>query len=70
MLMSPTKLIGLRLFNLTLGRWRWFSRQLRRTLVHLLIKGREEKYTQSAQYFSWDEIGGEKAVEENRAPGD
>ena len=58
MLMTPAKLIALRLFNLTLGRSDLASRGLRRLLVRLLVTGRSRGYCQSARFFSPVELDG------------
>ena len=55
-MMTPFRLVVLRLYNLTLGRFSPFSRLLRQLLLTLLIKRSKKKYVQSSQYFSWDQL--------------
>lgn len=57
MLMTPAKLIMLRLWGLTAGRFPLMSALLRRALVRRLIRSAAEPYVQSARYFSWDDFG-------------
>lgn len=54
--MTPGRLVLLRLFNITLGRWAFFSHLLRKALVALLIKGQKTRYVQSSLYFGWEEL--------------
>jgi hypothetical protein len=58
MQMTPVKLIGLRLFNVTLGRTAWANRLLRRGLVMLLISRRErgDRYMASSRFFDPREL--------------
>ncbi len=56
MLMSPLKLIVLRLYNGTFSRLPWGSALLRRLLVRSLVKAGKSAYTQTSRYFSWDEL--------------
>ncbi len=53
MRMTPTRLILLRVFNLTLGRSETLARLLRRALVSVLIRRRppEARYVASSRYF-------------------
>ena len=66
MLMSPTRLIALRLYNITAGRWAPFSRLLRTVLMRVLIRKRSDvKYVQSSQYFSWCDLKSEEKAPNN-----
>ena len=56
MQMTTGKLIVLRLYGMTLGRFACFSRLLRRVLVRLLITGRKEKYVASSRFFDMNEL--------------
>jgi len=57
MLMTPVKLILFRLFNITLGRFKFFNRLLRRLLEKKLITNKEKsKYVASAQFFDFREL--------------
>lgn len=58
MLMTTSRLIILRLYNVTLGRFAFFSRLLRIILVKILIEGKKEKYTASSKFFDWRELEG------------
>ena len=53
MLMTTGKLIGLRLFNVTLGRSLLFDRLLRRYLVQTFVYRRvhTDRYNASSQFF-------------------
>ena len=56
MLMSPIKLIFLRLFNITFGNFPVCARFLRKILVKVLIKKAEKKYFASSRYFDWRDL--------------
>jgi hypothetical protein len=58
MQMTSAKLIGLRLFNVTLGRTAWASRLLRRILVTLLISRKKhgDRYMASSRFFDPREL--------------
>ncbi|MFH1045772.1 MAG: hypothetical protein V1727_02270 [Candidatus Omnitrophota bacterium] len=58
MKMTPV-LFGLfRLYNLSLGRFAWGERLLRKVLVALLIKGKGDgqAYSQASSYFAYAEL--------------
>ncbi len=57
MLMSTAKLVVLRLYNFTLGRYRWGAAMLKALLVRRLITSREEPYVASSRFFDPREIG-------------
>lgn len=57
MLMTPSKLILFRLYNVTVGRFAPFSALLRWALVKRLIRPGKAPYVQSARYFDWDDFG-------------
>ena len=56
--MSRCKLILFRLFNITLGRCRYFSWMVKRFAVRELIKSRapQDRYTASSRYFDFSEM--------------
>lgn len=56
MLMTTGKLIVLRIYNITLGRFPFFSIVLKRFLTNRLIKNKEDKYVASSKFFTWSEI--------------
>ena len=58
MLMTPSKLIVLRLFNVTLGRTAVVTRLLRRFLVYQLIHFRQQgdQYMASSRFFVTSEL--------------
>ncbi|HZU99799.1 MAG TPA: hypothetical protein VFF73_24010 [Planctomycetota bacterium] len=56
MKLTPFKLLVLRTFNVTLGRFAWADRLLRRMLLLLLVKKKEVPYVQSARFFAPDEL--------------
>jgi len=56
MLLSPVKLILLRIFNITLGRFFFCSKILKKFLVRILIKNTESKYVASSKYFDWRDL--------------
>ena len=51
MLMTTKKLILLRIFNISLGRFSFFSKLLKRVLIRSLILNKKETY--SSGYFGW-----------------
>ena len=56
MRITPAKLVLLRVFNVTFGRFAWCDRLLRRILVALLVRKAEVPYVQSARFFAPDEL--------------
>ena len=58
MQMTTARLIGLRLFNVTLGRTAWANRALRRVLVALLINRKKhgDRYMASSRFFDPREL--------------
>lgn len=56
--MTTWRLIGLRLYNITLGRSAIGSRLLRRFLVLLLVRrrGKEDAYMASSRFFLFQEL--------------
>ena len=57
MLMSPVKLVALRAYMLTLGRFPMFSRLIRRALVFVLIKQPSKSpYVASSRFFDVSEL--------------
>lgn len=49
--MTPGKLIILRLFNITIGRFEIFSNLLKRFLIKKLILNARVKYVASSKFF-------------------
>ena len=57
MLMTTAKLIVLRIYNITLGRFEIASRLLRKILLRVLIdKPASERYVASSKYFDIREL--------------
>lgn len=58
MQMTPTKLIVLRLYNITFGRSAFFSRILRKILVRVLIRNQKKgkAYMASSRFFDVAEL--------------
>ena len=57
MLMSPLKLIMLRIYMMTLGRFPVFSQLIRKALVVVLIKKTAKSpYVASSRFFNIDEL--------------
>ena len=58
MLMTPARLIALRLFNISLGRLAVFNRLLRKSLVKALISKAKHgaKYNASSRFFVTSEL--------------
>lgn len=58
MLMTTSRLILLRLFNVTFGRFAFFTSLLRKVLVVLLIsrKSHGERYVASSRFFDIDDL--------------
>jgi len=53
MKMTTSKLIFLRLFNVTFGRFRYFSDLLRNVLVKKMITSKnDDKYVASSRFFT------------------
>lgn len=55
-LMTTTKLILLRIYTVTLGRFSFFSKALKMALVFCLIKKSHRKYFATSNYFDWKDI--------------
>jgi hypothetical protein len=58
MLMTPLRMVALRLWCVTLGRSAWAMSVLRKGLLRLLISSRkkEDRYVASARFFTPDEL--------------
>jgi len=56
MLMTTKKLILLRIFNISLGRFSFFSKLLKKVLIKSLISNKKEKYTASSKFFSFEDL--------------
>jgi len=61
MLMSTPKLIALRLYNVTLGRFEVCTRILRKALVWRYVKNMEPglRYSPTSKFFDMSELGGD-----------
>lgn len=56
-MMTTGKMFLLRLFNVTLGRFSFFSRFLKKVLILFLITRKKKgKYVASSRFFEWSEI--------------
>jgi hypothetical protein len=63
MLMSPLKLIALRAYMITLGRFPVFSKLIRKILVTILIKKTAKTpYVASSRFFDVDELAASSKV--------
>ena len=57
MRMTTIKLVLLRLFMITLGRWGWCARLFKRFMVQVAVVRRgEDKYVATSRYFTWDQL--------------
>ena len=57
MKMSPCKLILMRMYNVTLGRFACTDRLLRKILVKVLVgEKKKDTYNQASSYFSHDQL--------------
>lgn len=56
MKLTPTRLVLLRLFNVTFGRFAWANALLRRVLLRVLVRKASVPYVQSARFFTLDEL--------------
>jgi len=57
MLMTTSRLIVLRLYAVTLGRFPLFSKLLKEVLLRIFVKGKEnKKYVASSLFFSWEDL--------------
>jgi len=63
MLMTTWKLVTLRFFNLTMGRFNFCAKLLKSLLIRILIKDKSEKYMASARFFGWDDLAIDEFVE-------
>lgn len=61
MLMSTPKLVALRLYNITLGRFEVCTRLLRKALVWRYVKNMEPgaRYSPTSKFFDMSELGGD-----------
>ena len=59
MKLTPSRLLLLRAYNLSLGRTKRGDQALRALALRLLVRGRSAQttYCQSARFFSYDELG-------------
>lgn len=56
MILTTTKLLILRIFNLTFGRFYLFSVILKKILVLFMIKKSKNRYVASSKYFDWEDL--------------
>lgn len=55
--MTPFKLIVFRIYTITLGRFYFFSKLLRKIMEKFLITGKsKKKYVASSDFFDTDEL--------------
>ncbi|WP_243438928.1 hypothetical protein [Fundidesulfovibrio soli] len=61
MLMSTPKLVALRLYNITLGRFEICTRLLRKALVWRYVKTKApgSRYSPTSKFFDMSELGGD-----------
>ncbi len=57
---TPCKLILMRFYNVTFGRFVFADKVLRKVLVKVLVKNKDKKdaYNQSSSFFSNDQLKG------------
>jgi hypothetical protein len=71
MLMTTRRLIVLRLFNVTLGRFGWGARLLRRLLVRKLItRSSGPRYMASSRFFDFSELDGHQNTSASQRQGE
>jgi hypothetical protein len=56
MMMTTTRLLLFRVFNITFGRFYFFAMLLKKLLVRVLIVGKKEKYVASSKFFDIKEL--------------
>lgn len=58
MRVTPLRFALFRLYNVTIGRFDWGDRALRKVLIHFLIREStgHNTYCQSATFFSYDQL--------------
>ncbi len=56
MYMSPIKLILFRVYTLTLGRFPFFSKLLKKHLTKQLIENKKERYVASSKFFELKDL--------------
>jgi len=57
MRMTTSKLILLRLFMVTFGRWGWLAEKFKRFMVWYTVERRgKKKYVATSRYFTWDQL--------------
>lgn len=54
--MTPLKLVVFRIFNITLGRFNFFSKLTKKILVRNLAARKRRRYTASANFFTKDQL--------------
>ncbi len=55
-MMTTTRLLLFRVFNITFGRFYFFAMLLKKLLVRVLIVGKKEKYVASSKFFDIKEL--------------
>ncbi|MGI6457559.1 MAG: hypothetical protein ACOX5R_18350 [bacterium] len=57
MRMSSWKLVALRIFMTTVGRWGWLAERFKQFMIYYTIQRKgEQKYVASSRYFTWDQL--------------
>ncbi|MBN2327095.1 MAG: hypothetical protein JXR73_08060 [Candidatus Omnitrophica bacterium] len=57
MYMTTWKLIALRFFMTTLGRWGWFAEHFKQFMVnYVVVKKKKDRYVASSRYFTLDQL--------------
>ncbi len=58
MYMSSIRLILLRTYNITLGRFSFFSKLLKQSLIKNLIEKKKDRYVSSSRFFDMKDLEG------------
>ena len=56
MMMTTTRLLLFRVFNITFGRFYFFAMLLKKLLIRVLIVGKKEKYVASSKFFDFTDL--------------
>ena len=56
MMMTTTRLLLFRVFNITFGRFYFFAKLLKKLLIRVLILGKKEKYVASSKFFDFTDL--------------
>ena len=55
-MMTTTRLLLFRVFNITFGRFYFFAMLLKKLLIRVLIVGKKEKYVASSKFFDFTDL--------------